>query len=409
MSALGLGDERRPVGATSGWTTASIRGSAPGSAAIQAFSAPRSTTPPSTTASGHSARQRRDRRPAAARRAGAPPRRRPRPGPQPLRRTSRPWSILPMPMEPVRPRRKRHREHRLARRVVHLGPLAEPALEARHRLVQTACRARPRWRSPRRRPRAGAVVSERGVDEIGHHLPRMQARRAARGIRACPPCRETWCSPPSPHPRWHLPACTQSKTTIRCPNSCAERLGPAAGSVRKADLWRAGLEQRRDHRPRGAARAEHGRRPGRRPAIPGAPWRRFSRNPYPSVLSAWILPSSRKISVFAAPIRAARSVTMSAMSSTASLCGMVTLHADEAHPGHRAQHLRQIVVRDVQRDVVPRQPYPAQPVAVQRRRPRMRDRRADDAGQGDLRLAHASMAPRCMSQREARAAAGPAR
>ena len=31
--------------------------------------------------------------------------------------------------------------------------------------------------------------------------------------------------------------------------------------------------------------------------------------PTPSVLSAWIVPSSRKVSVLAAPIKAARSVT----------------------------------------------------------------------------------------------------
>ena len=56
----------------------------------------------------------------------------------------------------------------------------------------------------------------------------------------------------------------------------------------------------------------------------GAFWRRFAMKPEPSVLSAWILPSLRKISVLAAPISAARSVMMSARPRIVSLCGMVT-------------------------------------------------------------------------------------
>ena len=43
-----------------------------------------------------------------------------------------------------------------------------------------------------------------------------------------------------------------------------------------------------------------------------------------SVLSAWIEPSARNVSVFAAPAPRAASVASSATSSASSLCGIVT-------------------------------------------------------------------------------------
>jgi hypothetical protein len=58
------------------------------------------------------------------------------------------------------------------------------------------------------------------------------------------------------------------------------------------------------------------------------------------------------------------------------------VRAHEAHLRHRAQDVLEIRLRDLERNVEAADAVLPEPVAVQRRRPRMGDRGADDAGKG---------------------------
>ena len=165
MSRLRSARNAARSAATSGWTIASIRVSAVwigGDDALQRGARrrapshdrlreglPRSARPPRRPARRGDARRHPHPRPARRR-----------------RRTSAAVVDLPMPIEPVRPSRYVIRAPPRASRF-DLGPLAEPALEPRHGLVQQHAEAVDGVAAHRLAPTSSSRCLERRVDDIG--------------------------------------------------------------------------------------------------------------------------------------------------------------------------------------------------------------------------------------------------
>ena len=167
-----------------------------------------------------------------------------------------------MPIEPVRPRTKGLTPGPpRAERGVHLGPDAPPALEGRAPPGGAASRARPPPPRPPRRASAQEPRLERRVDEVGDDLPRPQPveRHAQRGLaghaeRGGVDDRRRRLDDVA---RLHA----SPRPARGAPKSLRQRLGRGAGAVGEHHLRHARLEERPDHRARGAARAQHRRRP----------------------------------------------------------------------------------------------------------------------------------------------------
>ena len=196
------------------------------------------------------------------------------------------------------------------------------SVQSRGRPDAAACQGHRRRCSPRPRPRSGTGFSAGYRPDRCTSAPGFSASSGTRksGLPVMPSevVLTTVAASSSMFPAW-----THSWTMTLAPKS--GRRASARGRVR--------LARRISGTPTSIRAAMTARAAPPAPSTTAGPaagaqcgafWRRLAMKPEPSVLSAWILPSLRKISVLAAPISAARSVTISASCRMASLCGMVT-------------------------------------------------------------------------------------
>ena len=169
------------------------------------------------------------------------------------------------------------------------------------------------------------------------------------------------------------------------PQIRAQRLGPLFGAVGNADLGHTYLDQRRHHRPRAPARPQHCRRAAAR-----LPVRRILAQVChePGAIGvvgidAAILAEDQRI---CRPDQRRPVGNDIRQTKDRLLVRNRHVQPDETDLRQEPQRLGQVGLRHIHRDVVPLHPIAAQPVAVQRGRTRMRDRRSDDASQGKARM-----------------------